>query len=93
MSVARINEFHAREGLGDTLYDQVSTFVPMIKATPGCLQCRVMQSQDNPDLIVVFELWDSEEAHMESVKNVPQEALEEALDLMQHPPRGGYFRV
>lgn len=93
MSIARINEFKAKQGLGDALREHVKSFVPMITASPGCLQCNVLQSEDDPDLIVVFEMWESVDAHMNSVKNVPPESLEEAMDLMDAPPRGGYFVV
>ena len=92
MSITRINEFQAREGRGDNLRNLIRSFVPMIESSDGCLSCQLLQSREDPSRVVVIEVWDSIEAHQASMKNIPPEALQEAMQLLAGPPKGAYYR-
>ena len=91
MTITRINEFQAQEGQGDTLRDLIRLFVPMIESSDGCRSCQLLQNQEDPTRIVVIEVWESIEAHQASMKNIPPDALQEAMKLLAGPPKGGYY--
>lgn len=91
MRITRINEFQAQEGKGDVLRDLIGSFVPAIEASEGCLSCRLLRSQADPARIVVIEAWESVDAHQASTKNIPPEAMQEAMLLLAGPPKGEYF--
>lgn len=92
MSVTRINEFEAKEGQGDALHRLVASFVPMIEASEGCHRCRLLRGLDEPEKVVVVEDWDDVEAHRASIKNIPPDALKDAMALLARPPKGAYFQ-
>ena len=92
MSITRINEFKAQEGQADALRDLLHSVLPMIEASDGCRSCQVLQGLDVPAQIVVIEVWDSAEAHQASVKNIPPGLLQEAMQLLAAPPKGGYYK-
>ncbi len=92
MSVTRINEFLAQEGQGETLRKLIQSFQADIEASQGCHSCKVLQSKQNADSVVVIEIWDSVEDHEASVKNIPVEALQAAMKLLAAPPKGEYFQ-
>ncbi len=93
MSVTRINEFQAREGEGDALAVLIGSFVPTIESSEGCLSCQLLRSQADPARIVVIEAWESVEAHQASVRNIPPETMQEAMQLLAGPPKGEYFNA
>ena len=92
MSITRINEFRAQNEHAATLRDLLRSVLPMIEASEGCRSCQVLQSLDDPAQIVVIEVWDSVEAHQASVKNIPPGLLQEAMQLLAAPPKGGYYQ-
>lgn len=91
MSITRINEFRARPGQGEALRDAISLFLPVIESSMGCRSCRLLQHLDDPDRIVVVEVWDSVEAHRASLQNIPSSMMEEAMTLLADAPRGSYY--
>ena len=92
MTVTQINEFHAQEGKGDDLADLIRSFVPTIEASDGCRSCQLLQRQGDPTRVVVITVWDTEDAHKASAKNVPPDALEKAMAMLAGPPKGAYYR-
>ena len=93
MSITRINEFHAQAGQGDALRDLIESFMPMIEASDGCLSCQLLQHLGDPTQIVVIEVWENTEAHQASMKNIPPDALQQAMTLLAGPPKGAYYRT
>ncbi len=91
MSVTRINEFQALEGRGDELRTLLEPFVPTVEAAPGSLSCTLLQGRDNPERLVVIEVWDSVESHQAAVREIPTDSLQAAMALLAAPPRGEYF--
>jgi len=92
MSVTRINEFRALAGHGNALRDLIRSFVPSIEASPGCLGCQLLQSDEDPTHIVVIEHWESEAAHQASLRHIPPDAMQAAMGLLAAPPAGEYYR-
>lgn len=91
MSITRINKFQAHEEQARALRDLLKSFVPTIRGSDGCLDCQVLQNLDDPAEIVVIEIWESVEAHQASVKNIPPDALQKAMALIDGPPESAYY--
>ena len=91
MKITRINQFPANPGSGDELYELISSFLPLIRGSDGCIDAQLLRGVDDPDKIVVIEVWRDQEAHLASAKNVPPGTFEKAMALMSGPPSGGYY--
>jgi heme oxygenase (mycobilin-producing) len=91
MSVARIGEVQAKEGLTEDLREFLIWIMPIIKSSEGCESVQLYQSQDDPTKFMMTEVWDSIESHQASVKNIPPEKLAEIRPLLTSSPRGGYY--
>ena len=91
MTITRINKFQAHAEQAHVLWELLESFVPMIRGSDGCLDCQVLQNLDDPAQIVVIEIWESVEAHQESVKNIPADALKEVMTLFAGPPESAYY--
>lgn len=93
MSVTRIGETQAKEGLTEALRDFLLSILPMIKSSEGCETVQLYQSQDDPSKFMIIEVWDSIESHLASVKNIPPEKLGEIRPLLATSPSGSYFNL
>ena len=91
MSITRINEFRAIQGSGEILHDRIKSLVPMIESSAGCLSCQLLQSQKDPNHIIVLEVWENVEAHQASLKNVPPQVFHDTRKLLAVPPTGEYY--
>lgn len=91
MSVARIGEFQAKEGLSGKLREYLLSITPGIKSSNGCESAELYQSQDDPSKFLMIEVWDSVESHQASVKNIPPEKLGEIRPLLADSPSGSYY--
>ena len=93
MSISRIGEVQAKEGLTDELRDFLISIMPGIKSSEGCESVQLYQSADDPSKFMMIEVWDSVESHQASVKNIPPEKLGEIRPLLATSPSGSYFRL
>lgn len=93
MSVTRIGEFQAKEGLAEDLRDFLLSIMPMIKSSEGCESIQLCQSQEDPSKFMMVEVWDNVESHQASVKNISPEKLGEIQPLLAASPSGSYFNV
>ena len=91
MSVARINQFQASPGQGRPLRELLLSFIPKIKAAEGCESCQLLVSSANPDRMVMLEVWDTEDAHQKSVREIPKADVEKLMALVAGPPKGGFY--
>jgi quinol monooxygenase YgiN len=91
MSVVRINQFQAQAGLGEELKELLTSFLPSIKASEGCESCQLLRSNDNPDRMVVLEVWTDIDAHKASVRDIPPKQIETLMKVVAGPPKGGYY--
>lgn len=92
MSITRINEFHAAEGLADDLHTFLGTLVPYITSSPGCISCQILREIENQDAFVVIERWESVESHQASIESFPKEEMQAAMPLLGRPPTGTYYQ-
>jgi len=91
MSITRINEFQAKPGRSDSLRDFLSSIMPLIESLEGCQSCQLLQSLDDPNRMVIIEVWDSVEARKASVKNIPPGSFEKMMKLLAGPPKREYY--
>ena len=65
-----IVDFEAKEGMADQVLALVSENARhAVEGEPGCLQFDVMQAQDNPHHIMLFEVYKDEAAYQEHTKS------------------------
>ena len=92
MRVTRINEFRAKDEKAEALRTFLAPVIPMIASSAGCLSCQLLQSHENPTRFVVLEVWDSIESHQTAVRDIPDEAFAEVMELLDGAPVGEYYR-
>jgi len=93
MSVSRIGEVQAKEGLTRELREVLISIMPGIKSSEGCESVQLYQSQDDPSTFMMVEVWDTVESHQASVKSIPAEKLGEIRPLLANSPSGSYFNL
>lgn len=91
MSITRINEFHAKEGRADDLRKFLVSIIPVIESSAGCQSCQLLQCLDDPNRLVVVEIWESVEVHQTSVKSIPPDNFVEIMKMLSETPKGAYF--
>ena len=93
MSVVRIGETQAKPETTEALQDFLISIIPMIKSAEGCESVELYQSQDDPSIFIVIEVWDRVESHQASVKNIKPEQLAEIRPLLASSPSGSYYNL
>ena len=93
MSIYRIGEMQAKEGLTEELREFLSSIMPGIHSSAGCESVQLYQSQDDPSKFMMIEIWDSLESHQASVRNISPETLGEIRPLLATSPSGSYFKL
>jgi quinol monooxygenase YgiN len=91
VSVSRIGEVQAKEGLTEDLREFLISIMALIKSSEGCESVQLYQNQDDPSKFMIIEVWDSVESHQASVKNIPSEKLSEIRPLLAVSPSGSYY--
>ena len=92
MSITRINNFEARDGEGKALYNFLKSILPLIQETEGNISCKILQNEDDPTKILIYEVWESKEVHQAATKNIPPELLHEAMQYLAAPPEGNFYK-
>ena len=92
MSITRINTFRALDDKADALKKFLTALLPSIRASSGCQSCQLLQDQTIPARMVIIEVWDSIDAHHQSLQHVPRESIEEVKTMLASPPVGGYYQ-
>ena len=93
MSISRIGEVQAKEGLTEELREFLTSIMPGIKSSEGCVSVQLYQNADDRSKFMMIEVWDSVESHLASVKNIPPEKLGEIRPLLAASPSGSYYRL
>ena len=91
MSVIRMGEIQAKEGLTNELRDFLLSIMPGMLASAGCEGCQLLQSQDDPTKFTMIEVWDSIASHQASVKEIPPEMIEKIRPLIAGMVGGRYY--
>jgi quinol monooxygenase YgiN len=93
MSIYRIGETQAQEGMTEELRNFLVSILPGIRSSEGCESVHLYQSESDPSKFMVVEVWENVESHQASVKNIPAEKLGEIRPLLAISPSGSYFRL
>ena len=93
MSIYRIGETQANEGMTEELRNFLISIIPGIKSSEGCQSVHLYQSEADASKFMMIEVWDSVESHRASVKNIPAEKLGEIRPLLASSPSGSYFKL
>lgn len=92
MSIYRVGETQAKEGMADQLRDFLVSIIPGIQSSEGCEEVHLYQSEADPSRFLMIEQWDGVESHQASVRNIPAEKLGEIRPLLADSPSGTYFK-
>ena len=80
----------AKPGQSDQLAAVLLEAARLVSTAPGCQLYAVSKSEEDANSVWVTEIWDSKEAHDESLKAPEVRALiGEAMPLLDGPPAGG----
>lgn len=91
MSVLRINKFHTKEGQGDKVREILRSFDAVFRSNAGYESHKVLQNVNDPNQIVVIEVWESVEAHQAAAQKIPVHAFESVMSLLDGRPSGEYY--
>lgn len=91
MSVTRLNHFEAKHGRESELKELLGSIMGIVRNSPGCVSCQLLESQDEPAKLVILEVWDNVHSHQEAAKLVPPEKLQAAVGLLAQRPVGMYY--
>lgn len=91
MVITRINQFEAKVGSEQSLYEFLQSVISTVKECSGCLDCQLLRSIENPENLVIIERWDNIESHKQAASAIPPEKLKDAFALFAKPPAGGYY--
>jgi quinol monooxygenase YgiN len=82
------NRFAVRPGRRDQLVKQLLAASKLVEDAPGCELYIVNTSSDDPDVVWVTEVWESEGHHRASlaIEGVPA-LIQETLPLLAAPPQ------
>lgn len=82
--------FKAKEGQGATLSNILLDAAQLMKTANGCHLYVVGLSKEHPDTVHVSEIWDSKEAHDQSLSIAGvKELIAKAMPLLDGPPQKG----
>jgi quinol monooxygenase YgiN len=89
--ITRINQFEARKGLEERLFEFLRSVISIIEQSPGCLSCKLLRSTDSQAHLAIIEEWESIEDHQNAAKLIPSEKMTQAMALFAKPPSGTYY--
>jgi len=91
MAITRINNFEAKVGSEQALYEFLQSVISVVKECSGCFGCQLLRSIENPANLVIIEQWDNVESHKQAAGAIPSEKLKDAFALFAKPPAGVYY--
>jgi quinol monooxygenase YgiN len=90
--ITRINQFEAKEGLGEQLFEFLRSVISIVEKSRGCKSCQLLRSTDNPRQLAIIEQWESIEDHQDAAKAIPPEMMARAMALFAKEPSGAYYK-
>lgn len=91
MSIIRINTFTAKPGAEQQLHEFLSSVIAVIKSSPGCIACTLLQGAEDQAQLAIIETWESISAHQAAASAIPAEQLTHAMAMFAKPPSGIYY--
>ncbi len=92
MSITRINEFEAVSGKENEMHNFLTSLIPYISGSDGCISCEVLRLIEKSNMCVVIEKWDNQESHTKSVESFPKAEMAEAMSLFASPPKSSTYQ-
>ena len=92
MTITRINQFEAKQGLEEQLLEFLRSVISIIEKSPGCKSCRLLRSTGNAAQLAIIEEWESIQDHQKAAKAIPPEKMKQAMALFAKPPSGTYYK-
>jgi quinol monooxygenase YgiN len=93
MAIKRITKFNARIERVSELADLLKSVLPVIKDSPGCISCTLMQASESPEQLIVIEEWESIPAHQASLQSIPPDKMRQALGFLAGLPEADYYKT
>ena len=91
MSVTRINKFPTKEGQAGKVREILLSLDSVFVSSAGYESHRVLLGMDDPNQVVVIEVWESIEAHQAATQKIPVHAFEWVMSLLNGRPSGEYY--
>ena len=91
--ITRINQFEAKQGREQELFEFLRSVISIIEKSPGCISCRLLRSPDNPAQLAIIEEWASIQDHKNAAKLIPPDKMAQAMALFGKPPSGAYYQA
>lgn len=91
MPVTRIVHYRARPGVEEALHNALLKTVPVIANAKGCLKVRMLSSLDDGAEFVMYEEWETIEAHRTAAAGFSARFASKAASLLAAPPRSSYY--
>ncbi|MFQ5564685.1 MAG: putative quinol monooxygenase [Parvularculaceae bacterium] len=92
MAILRINDYQAKPGVEEALHSALLAAVPVIANLEGCRHVRLLSCLDDPARYIIFEEWDSIEAHKKAAQAIPADMIAKVASLLAGTPKGAFFR-
>jgi heme-degrading monooxygenase HmoA len=93
MGITRINQFEAKTGSEEKLFEFLRSVISIVEKSPGFESCQLLRNTDNPAQLAIIEEWDSIEDHQKAAKAIPPETMTQAMAMFAKPPSGAYYRA
>ena len=94
MAVTVLLELKAKSGTGDAMVGVFKSILPDTRAYEGCISVDVLQNQDDPDTLVLVEVWEAKENHEKYMGWRAETGLvDQLMAAVENPPSIRYFET
>lgn len=92
MAVTVLLEIKAKAGTGGALVGVFKDILPDTRAYEGCISVDVLQNSDDPDTLVLVEVWEQKQNHEKYMGWRTETGLvEQLMAAVEGPPSIRYF--
>jgi len=91
VNVVRINEFCVLKDRRDEFLIALRSVLPLIRRADGCLSCQLLESESDPQHLVILEVWTTHDAHKAAAQAIPSDLLRRTMPMLSDVPSGTYF--
>ena len=93
MTIIRINQFEAKKGLEEQLFEFLRSVISIIEKSHGCRSCQLLRRTDDSAQLAIIEEWGSIDDHQNAARAIPPEKMAQAMALFAKPPSGAYYKA
>lgn len=91
MTVIRISHYQAKPGAEEALHNALLEAIPVIASGQGCRKVRMLPSLDDGAEFIIYEEWETIDAHRAASAAVPATVLSKVMSLVLRPPKSSYY--